>query len=135
MSKGIETLQGELDLAEDEIYRVEMSDDMAYRNGSYDAAVRVRDQIRKELQEAMAAQEPRRQRITTRETINAIDQITHEWRVVAFRPNGDGTWDWYVNPIEARVVRDMSSAGELICTQRRDEDGTRLLVKLPGAKQ
>lgn len=135
MSKGIETLQGELDLAEDEIYRVEMSDDMAYRNGSYDAAVRVRDQIRKELQEAMAAQEPRRQRISTRETINAIDQITHEWRVVAFRPNGDGTWDWYINPIEARVVRDMSSADELICTQRRDEDGTRLLVKLPGAKQ
>lgn len=133
--KGVEQLQGELDLAEDEIYRVEMADDMAYRNGSYDAAVRVRDQIRKELAEAMAAQEPRRQRITTMETINAIDQISHEWRVVAFRPNGDGAWDWNINPIEARVVRDMTSGGELICTQRRDADGTRLLVKLPGKMQ
>ena len=133
--KGVEQLQGELDLAEDEIYRVEMADDMAYRNGSYDAAVRVRNQIRKELEEAMAAQEPRRQRVTTMETINAIEQITHEWRVVAFRPNGEGSWEWNVNPIEARVIRDMTVGDELICTQRRDADGTRLLVKLPGAKQ
>lgn len=135
MSK-IAQLQSSLKLAEDCIFQVEMSDDMAYTNGSYDAAVRVRNQIRKELEEEMAQEEkPKRKRITTMETISAIDQITHEWRVVAFRPNGDGSWEWNVNPIEARVVRDMTSAGELLCTQRRDEDGTRLLVKLPGEKQ
>lgn len=184
MSSTIDQLRQRLALAEDEIFRVEMADDMAATSGSLRSATLVRDALKRELDQAIAKQEtPGRLRnridvleqflkqahpdsqeawrlhqrlaetgrqlaaledqgaidvtlviggqISATETASKIEEINHEWRIVAFRQNGDGNWQWNITPIEARVLREMVADGAMICTQRRDHDGTRLFCKLP----
>ena len=58
------------------------------------------------------------------------DLGAHEWRVLAFRPNGSGKWEWNITPLEVRVLDTMRKDGMIVSAHRRDGDGTRLLAKL-----
>lgn len=58
------------------------------------------------------------------------DLGSHEWRVLAFRPNGSGAWVWNITPVEVRVLGTMRNDGLIVSAHRRDGDGTRLLAKL-----
>lgn len=62
-----------------------------------------------------------------------VKDIGNEWRVVALREPGAGTWDWALDQIDMRIARDMVADGAMVCTQRRDKDGTRLFMKLSKA--
>jgi len=59
-----------------------------------------------------------------------ISDLTREWRVLAFRPNGSGAWQWNLPLEEVRVLATMRSDGLIVSAHRRDGDGTRLLAKL-----
>ena len=68
--------------------------------------------------------------VTTMFPVTKLSELNLEWRVIAFRPNGDGEWRWYLDPIETRAVKSMISDRTIISAHRRDRDGTRLLAKV-----
>lgn len=70
--------------------------------------------------------------VTTMFPVTRLSDLTQEWRVIAFRPNGDGEWRWYLDPLETRSAKTMIADRTLISAQRRDRDGTRLLAKVRG---
>lgn len=70
--------------------------------------------------------------VTTMFPVTKLSELGREWRVIAFRPNGDGEWRWYLDPLETRSARTMIADRTIISAQRRDRDGTRLLAKVRG---
>ena len=64
--------------------------------------------------------------------VGSLLDLKQEWKVVAFRKNGEGDWHWSIDPSEIRTFRDMIDAGNIISVHRRDSDGTRMLAKVKG---
>lgn len=62
----------------------------------------------------------------------SLTTLGHEWRVLAFRPNGHGDWRWYIAPNEREVLQKMVEDKTITTAHRRDGDGTRLLGKVRG---
>lgn len=59
MSQAIAILQADVARAEDEVFRISQADGFAFTNGSYDRAMSVLRQARRELREAMLAENDR----------------------------------------------------------------------------
>lgn len=70
--------------------------------------------------------------VSTLQPVKQLLDLTHEWRVVAFRPRGDGAWDWHLDRLEVLAFKKMVDDGLIVSAHRRDGDGTRLLAKLKG---
>lgn len=66
--------------------------------------------------------------------VSNLSDLKHEWRVMAFRPNGSGFWDWNINLLDVSSFHSMLRDGLIVSVQRRDPDGTRLLAKVKGRK-
>lgn len=69
-------------------------------------------------------------KVTTMVPVDRLTDLGHDWRVIAFRPDGSPTWNWNINFEEVRIFQ--QSVRDMIVTtaQRRDPDGTRLLARL-----
>lgn len=70
--------------------------------------------------------------VSTLQPVKQLLLLTHEWRVIAFRPRDDGTWQWNIDRLEVPTYKKMVEEGVIVSVHRRDADGTRLLVKLKG---
>jgi hypothetical protein len=64
--------------------------------------------------------------------IGSLLDLKHEWKVIAFRKNGEGDWHWNIEPMEVRTFKDMVTSGHIVSVHRRDADGTRMLAKVRG---
>jgi len=62
--------------------------------------------------------------------IGSLLDLKHDWKVIAFRKNGEGNWHWNIDPMEVRTFKDMVDCGHIISVHRRDEDGTRIIARL-----
>jgi hypothetical protein len=62
---------------------------------------------------------------------NLLD-LKHEWKVVAFRRNGEGNWHWNIGLMEIGSFKEKITSGHIVSVHRRDADGTRMLAKLRG---
>ncbi len=72
--------------------------------------------------------------VSTLLPVRELSDLKQEWRVLAFRPNGSGSWQWYLSPTEIKVLDTLRRDGMLVSAHRRDGDGTRLLAKVRGKK-
>lgn len=70
--------------------------------------------------------------VSTLVPTKSLSALGHEWRVLAFRPNGQGEWRWYITPLERDTLQKMITDKTIITAHRRDGDGTRLLGKVKG---
>lgn len=68
--------------------------------------------------------------VTTLNHARSLDQVGHDWIIVAVRLNGRGEWAPTLPPEEWRTFRAMVDDGAATTTQRRDPGGTVLLAKL-----
>jgi hypothetical protein len=68
--------------------------------------------------------------VSTFTPIRQLSDLTQEWGVLAFRPNGSGAWLWHLPPEDVRLLATMRSDALIVSAHRRDGDGTRLLAKL-----
>jgi hypothetical protein len=64
--------------------------------------------------------------------IGSLLDLKHEWKVVAFRKNGEADWHWNIDRAEVRSFKDMVTSGHIVSVHRRDADGTRMLAKVRG---
>jgi hypothetical protein len=69
-------------------------------------------------------------KITTTLPIGSLLDLQYEWKVIAFRDNGEGEWRWNIEPMEVRTFKQMVEEGHIVSVHRRDSDGTRLLARL-----
>lgn len=74
------------------------------------------------------------EQVTTMLPVTSLPQLGLEWRVLAFRPNNSGVWNWNINSLEVQVYQKMVSDGLIVAAHRRDADGTRLLAKVKKRK-
>ena len=70
--------------------------------------------------------------VTTLWPVSSLTELRHEWRILAFRPNGSGAWQWSIGPDDVRALQPLVRDGSLITAHRRDGDGTRLVAKVAG---
>ncbi len=70
--------------------------------------------------------------VSTLWPVSSLTELKHEWRVLAFRPNGSGAWHWNIGPDAVRAHQQLVREGSLITAHRRDGDVTRLVAKVAG---
>lgn len=71
--------------------------------------------------------------ITTQEVATTPMDIGYDWKIVAVRPAGSGTWEPTMTSREDwKIVKDMMDDGTASTAQRRDQSGTVLLARLRG---
>lgn len=72
--------------------------------------------------------------VSTLLPVSALTQLGHDWRILAFRPNGAGAWQWHIEPADVRALQGLVKDGTIITAHRRDGDGTRIVAKVAGRK-
>lgn len=70
--------------------------------------------------------------VSTLVPVSSLTELGHEWRILAFRPNGAGSWQWTIGPDDIRTLQPLVREGTLITAHRRDGDGTRIVAKVAG---
>lgn len=68
--------------------------------------------------------------VSTMQGISSLTELKSEWRVLAFRPNGAGAWQWHINGFDIAALQPLVRDGSVITAHRRDGDGTRLVAKV-----
>ena len=72
--------------------------------------------------------------VNTLQSVSSLTELGHDWRILAFRPNGSGAWQWAIEPSDARALQGLVKDGTIITAHRRDGDGTRIVAKVAGRK-
>lgn len=70
--------------------------------------------------------------ITTQAVAATPMDIGYDWKIVAVRPAGSGTWEPTMSRDDWKIVKDMMDDGTASTAQRRDQSGTVLLARLRG---